>query len=92
MYLGEISDKQIRGFLGTLLTTMANMGNLLIYTIGPFVSYTALNWICLSVPVIFLLSCLWIPESPYFYLKIDRFDDAAKEMMKLKSLNSIEVK
>lgn len=86
-----MSDKEIRGFLGTLLTTMTNLGNLLIFSIGPFIPYTPLNWICLSVPVIFLLSCLWIPESPYFYLKIDRFDDAAKEFMKLKSLKNIEV-
>lgn len=92
MYLGEISDKEIRGFLGTLLTTMINLGSLFIFTIGPFLAYTPLNWICFSVPVIFLFSCLWIPESPYFYLKINEFDKAAEEMMKLKSIKNIKVK
>ncbi|XP_077300010.1 facilitated trehalose transporter Tret1-like [Arctopsyche grandis] len=90
IYIGEISDKQIRGALGTLLTTMANMGNVIIYTVGPFVSYTTLNIICLLVPITFFIACTWIPESPYYYLKIDKFDEAGKEMMKLKSLKTME--
>lgn len=70
---------------------MANLGNLIMYGVGPFVSYDAINWICLSGPVIFLLSSLWIPESPYYHLKNGNIDKAGKAMMQLKGLKTTEV-
>ncbi|CAH2037748.1 unnamed protein product, partial [Iphiclides podalirius] len=84
IYLTEIADKEIRGALGMLVQVMINLGALAMYGIGPFVSYNVVNSILTTIPVLYLLVCLWIPESPYYHLKNDRFAAAKKEYMVIK--------
>lgn len=84
IYITEISDKEVRGALGMLVQVMNNIGSLLMYSIGPFVSYTVLNCIVLAIPITYVLACIWIPESPYYYLQEGRVVSARKEFMKLK--------
>ncbi|CAK1547072.1 unnamed protein product [Leptosia nina] len=84
VYITEISDKEIRGGLGMLVQVMMNTGGLLMYGIGPFVSYTTLNSIVLSIVVIYGIGCLWVPESPYYHLKDGRLAAAKKEFMIIK--------
>ncbi|KAG6445900.1 hypothetical protein O3G_MSEX004159 [Manduca sexta] len=85
IYVTEIADKEIRGALGMTVQIMNNLGSLIMYGIGPFVSYTALNSILVSIPICYSLACLWIPESPYYHLKDGRLDAAKKEFRALNS-------
>ncbi|KAM3964401.1 facilitated trehalose transporter Tret1 [Aphomia sociella] len=84
IYVTEIADKEIRASLGMLIQVMNNLGSLIMFSIGPFVSYTAINSIILTIPILYALCCLWIPESPYYHLKNDKIDAARKEFMFLK--------
>ncbi|XP_028161737.1 facilitated trehalose transporter Tret1-like [Ostrinia furnacalis] len=84
IYITEIADKEVRGALGMLVQVMNNLGSLLIYGIGPFVSYTMLNTIIVTIPVVYAVCCLWLPESPYYHLKDGRVDEARKEFKLLK--------
>ncbi|XP_049869118.1 facilitated trehalose transporter Tret1-like isoform X1 [Pectinophora gossypiella] len=84
IYITEIADKEIRGALGMLVQVMGNIGGLIMYGVGPFVSYTVLNSIVLSIPIVYAAACVWIPESPYYYLKDDRMAQAKKEFMVIK--------
>ncbi|XP_050346330.1 facilitated trehalose transporter Tret1-like isoform X1 [Nymphalis io] len=84
IYLTEIADKDIRGSLGMLVQVMNNLGSLVIYSVGPFVSYTILNLIVLSLSLFYGLICFWVPESPYYYLANGRLAEAKKEFMIIK--------
>ncbi|XP_013199414.1 facilitated trehalose transporter Tret1 isoform X2 [Amyelois transitella] len=84
IYVTEIADKEIRASLGMVIQVMNNLGCLLIYGIGPFVSYTALNSIIVTIPIVYGLCCLWIPESPYYHLKDGRTEEARKVFVYLK--------
>lgn len=84
IYITEIADKEIRGALGMLVQVMNNLGSLIIYGIGPFVSYTALNSIVVSIPVVYATCCLWLPESPYYHLKDGRVAAARKQFKIIK--------
>lgn len=84
IYVTEIADKEIRGALGMIIQVMNNFGCLIIYSVGPFVSYTFLNSILITIPIIYVLACLWIPESPYYHLKDGRIAAARKEFRVLK--------
>lgn len=44
-------------------------GMLLVYAVGPQVSYWSLIWISFVAPVIFVLTSMCVPESPYFHLQ-----------------------
>lgn len=91
IYVTEIADKEIRGALGMVVQVMNNLGSLIVYSIGPFVSYTTLNSILVSIPICYVLACIWIPESPYYYLKEGKLDAARKEFMILRSTKDEKV-
>ncbi|KAL0104643.1 hypothetical protein PUN28_017406 [Cardiocondyla obscurior] len=83
MYIGEIADKEIRGTLGSFIKLMVTFGELYAHAIGPFVSYQLLGYSCLLIPLIFFISFLWMPESPYYLLMKNQQRDA---LMSLKCL------
>lgn len=84
MYLVEISYKEIRGSLNVVTRFMFSFGSLLVMCVGPFLPYDTLNYCLLALPLTYLVACWWIPESPYYYFKEGRFDNARKELSKLR--------
>ncbi|CAH0695096.1 unnamed protein product [Spodoptera exigua] len=97
MYTGEIATNQVRGALSTLITLMNKVGILAQYCIGPFVSMQTLAAINLILPVSFVLTFIFLPESPYYYLKFERSQRAERALRCLRSgdirteLKSIEL-
>ncbi|XP_023936528.2 facilitated trehalose transporter Tret1-like [Bicyclus anynana] len=90
IYLAEIVDKDIRATLSTCTKFMFNFGNLMIISIGPFVSYNAINYSLVMLPVVYFAACAFIPESPYYYLKEGKVDHARKSLLKLKDKETAE--
>ena len=86
IYVGEISSKNIRGMLLILAKTSFVTGALITVSAGAFLSYDTTNLILLSLPVFFLLTFSFMPESPYFYLKINQEQDALKSLSKLQGI------
>ncbi|XP_054015402.1 facilitated trehalose transporter Tret1-like [Hylaeus anthracinus] len=84
MYIGEIADKQIRGSLGSFIKLMVTFGELYSHVIGPFVSYETLAYSCILIPIIFFLTFICMPESPYYLLMKNREVDAMKNLGLLK--------
>ncbi|XP_014276402.1 facilitated trehalose transporter Tret1 [Halyomorpha halys] len=66
MYVTEIAEDSIRGSLGSFLMMSINTGCLFCYIIGSFTSFHTLTTICLSIPIIYIASFAWFPESPVF--------------------------
>ena len=97
MYTGEIATNQVRGALSTLITLMNKVGILAQYCIGPFVSMQTLAAINLILPITFVLTFIFLPESPYYYLKFERNERAERSLKQLRSgdirteLKSIEL-
>uniref|UniRef100_A0A1B0DJJ1 Facilitated trehalose transporter Tret1 n=1 Tax=Phlebotomus papatasi TaxID=29031 RepID=A0A1B0DJJ1_PHLPP len=89
MYLGEISSNKIRGSIGTLLTVMAKFGVLYTYAIGPYISISMLAWMLLIWPALFILTFIWMPETPYFLLLKDRSKDAEKSLRWLRKTDDV---
>ncbi|XP_059468813.1 facilitated trehalose transporter Tret1-like isoform X2 [Neocloeon triangulifer] len=80
LYVGEIAEKEIRGALGTLFQLMVVVGIEFVFVLGAFISLTALNAVCLSVPVIFGFLFFWMPETPQFHLKMKRREEAHRAL------------
>ncbi|XP_054282028.1 facilitated trehalose transporter Tret1-like [Macrosteles quadrilineatus] len=68
LYLGEIAEPRHRGTLSTMFEVMWYLGSLLQYCVAPMVSYHTLAIISLTVPVVYFLAILGMPETPYFLL------------------------
>lgn len=80
MYLGEISQPSLRGSISTFFEGMWCIGILFEYCIGPYVSYQTLAYVSLSVPIVFLVSFIFMPESPYYLIMVDKISDAEKSL------------
>ncbi|XP_044732841.1 facilitated trehalose transporter Tret1-like [Chrysoperla carnea] len=102
MYIGEISDNDIRGRLGNFIQVMADFGALCLYSIGPFVSIKTMAVISSVIPILIYIVFPWFPESPYHLLIHGDYDKARKVLQKfrgrmevdneLKEMNKIVVK
>lgn len=103
MYLGEISSKRTRGPLGTLIAVLINTGILLIYAIGLYVSRFTMAMISLVVPIVFVVTFIWLPETSVFLTRKNRLtraertlkwslgkDDVEAELDEIKRIVAIE--
>lgn len=76
MYVGEISTDASRGALGSLMQLFIVSGILYVYIVGPYVSYYAMQYFCLAVPIVFAGLFFLMPESPYWYIAKGRKEEA----------------
>lgn len=88
LYFAEISDKDIRATLQLLTRFAFNFGALLTMCVGPFLSFSTLNYILLVMPFTYFVVCFWIPESPYYYLKEGKVNEAKKALATLRGYNT----
>lgn len=89
MYLGEIASDKIRGSVTVLLTVMAKSGILYSFAIGPYVSMNTMAWIGLAPPILFLVTFIWLPESPYYLLGKNRNEDAFKSLSRFRGHSNV---
>nr|CAH7760930.1 unnamed protein product [Callosobruchus chinensis] len=80
MYIGEISDPKIRGFLTATIAIFAITGTLFINVIGSFTDIFLSSLICACVPVLHLVAFSVMPESPYYYIKKGHSQAARKSL------------
>lgn len=92
MYVSEVADTNIRGALGTLIAVNVFTGSLIACSVGPYVSYTTLGIVLLVIPVVFVMTFIWFPESPYFLAMKGRHEAAAKSIAFFKDISMDEAR
>ncbi|KAK5645200.1 hypothetical protein RI129_006500 [Pyrocoelia pectoralis] len=90
MYVAEVADKKIRGFLGSWIYLMMLVGVIIIYSIGPFVSIPVSSAVGCAFLLVELFSFPFMPESPYYYILKNNRDAARKSLQRLRSSNELE--
>ncbi|XP_066904815.1 solute carrier family 2, facilitated glucose transporter member 6 isoform X1 [Halyomorpha halys] len=84
IYLSEISPPDIRGAIVGQLSTMSFVGQLIVYAVGPHLTYTHYVWVCFSIPLFFLITFILAPESPYYLMSKGKEQEAKESMLKLR--------
>ncbi|KYN39786.1 Facilitated trehalose transporter Tret1-2 like protein, partial [Trachymyrmex septentrionalis] len=80
MYTAEISEKHIRGTTGTFFQLLIVLGILYVYITGFTENVIAISSLCCIAPIVFGVALSFMPESPLFYLTINKEEDARKSM------------
>jgi hypothetical protein len=81
MYTGEISQKNIRGILGSFFQLMITLGILFVYIFGiPGVNVQTFSIVCAVIPYIFGICILFCPESPTYWVKKGKNEKAIKSL------------
>ncbi|XP_068083535.1 facilitated trehalose transporter Tret1-2 homolog [Anabrus simplex] len=90
MYMVEIAEDRVRGALGTLFMLMVNLGVMFEQGIGPHISLTLLGLLSAIFPILFAVTFVWMPESPYYYLIRNRKKEAEKSLLRLRCTDNLE--
>lgn len=81
IYAGELSDKDNRGILGSLISCAVCLGLLFSYALGPFVNVMTFNLILAAFSAIFLILFTFLGEEvPHYYVSINE-EHLAKEVL-----------
>lgn len=84
MYIAEMADQKIRGFLSSIIYLMMLTGVLLVYCVAPFVPIWVPCIIGICFNAITLLTFPFMPDSPYYLLYKDKPDEAQKSLARLR--------
>ncbi|XP_060657491.1 facilitated trehalose transporter Tret1-like [Drosophila nasuta] len=68
LYCTEIAQLGQKETLGAFFSIFYVLGILYAYVLGAFHSYKYLNYACAILPFLFLITFVWMPESPVYYL------------------------
>jgi hypothetical protein len=66
-------------------------GILYAYCIGPYTSYYTFQHLCGMIQILFLVTFIFMPESPHFYVPKGRKEDAIKSLKFLRGKSTDEV-
>ncbi|KZC08289.1 Facilitated trehalose transporter Tret1 [Dufourea novaeangliae] len=91
MYMGEISPARIRGILTSALTVAVKIGLLIEWIIGPFLSTRNLALVSMSLPIVFVLSIVWLPESPYHLMRRGKHQEAIQTLARIRGTMNVSV-
>jgi SP family facilitated glucose transporter-like MFS transporter 8 len=80
IYCEEISEVRIRGALGVLYDLQVSNGILFVYLVGAYVSYLWLSIASAIIPAIFLLTFVWMPESPLYLASKTKAEEAERSL------------
>lgn len=90
MYIAEIADQKIRGFLSSIVYLMMLVGVVLIYSVGPFVPIYAHCIIGGALVLVELIVFPFMPESPYYLLQKNQPEKAKESLQWLRPNQNIE--
>lgn len=90
MYVGEIVEPEMRVFLSSSICYIYILGTLLINIIGPFLDIFTSSLIVSLFPAFHFLTFLYMPESPYYYVKNEKYNEAKKSLMILKGISDVD--
>ncbi len=80
IYCNEISSDRIRGRLGIMYDLLQCVGLLWVYVFG---AITTLFWttiFCLMIPIVFMATFVWMPESPLYLVRIGNNEEAVRSI------------
>lgn len=84
MYCAEIATDDVRGALGSFLQVFITIGFLIVYAVGPFVSYGVVAYLGIALVLLFVGSFIFMPESPIYYLSKNNREAAVQALMKIR--------
>jgi MFS family permease len=80
LYVSEISEDKVRGTLGSLFIFSLNLGTLLMFIAGSYLSYSLVPKLMLMVPITFILTFLFMHETPQYLIKRGKIEQAESSL------------
>ncbi|KAK9747526.1 Sugar transporter [Popillia japonica] len=89
-YIAEITTPKIRSLYGNSVLLFIYCGQLLSNAVGFYLTIPMTAFVLLICPVVFLVTFMLMPESPYYLMIIGNEISAEKSLQKLRGLNNVQ--
>ncbi|CAH1401276.1 unnamed protein product [Nezara viridula] len=89
VYISEVALAGVRGRLGAASTMMIALGGLIMYWVGPSVSYTTISIFGIALALIAFV-IFFVPESPFHHINKGRKKEAEMALQKLRGYSTRE--
>lgn len=89
-FLNKNHFKTIKKFV--IFPTHLLAGILFVYAVGPYVSFAALQFICMTIPLLFAVTFFFMPDTPNYYLSKNLKHEANQSLQFLRGKSSEGVK
>lgn len=90
MYVAEIADQKIRGFLSGVISLMMLIGILFIYALTPFVPIYVTSIVGGAILVFELVTFPFMPDSPYYLMSKDKYEQAKHALKRLRGNENVD--
>ncbi|XP_062704726.1 facilitated trehalose transporter Tret1-2 homolog [Aedes albopictus] len=80
MFIAEIAEDRIRGLLGSTLVFSSNLGLLVMYILGASVPYHIVPYVLITVPVVFLIGFISVPDTPFHYMRQNKYQSSESSL------------
>ncbi|KAJ8715695.1 hypothetical protein PYW07_010177 [Mythimna separata] len=91
VYIGEMASTRIRGTMLTLTGLSNTIGILFAYSVGPFVPYSAINWIGAAINGLYLVTVfLFVTETAVYQVMKGRREEAMANLTSLGRQDDID--
>lgn len=90
IYIAEIADKNIRGFLAGIIYIMVLMGVLMIYVVAPYAPFYVPSIIGATLVCSQLVIFPFMPDSPYYLLSKGKIEEAKRHLKRLRNNRNID--
>nr|CAI5845155.1 unnamed protein product [Callosobruchus analis] len=84
IYTSEIAQKEIRGTLGSYFQLLLTVGILIAYLAGAYMPVKAFSILCAMIPIAFVVIFFFQPETPVYYMKNNKPDEARSALQRLR--------
>lgn len=91
VYIAEICESKRRSLLVSGIPLLANVGRILIYSVGPIFSIYATSMMIIGITAIHFGFFVFMPESPYYLIKKQEYEKAHKCLERLRSSSNVKI-
>ncbi|XP_058122074.1 facilitated trehalose transporter Tret1-like [Anopheles ziemanni] len=90
LYVSEIAAPKHRGALSSMLVLSCCVGMEVAYITAAFLSYHTIPWVCIVVPLIFLIGFVFVPESPLHLASIQNHQEAERSLRYFRGVPAVK--
>nr|CAH7744383.1 unnamed protein product [Callosobruchus chinensis] len=90
MYVAEIADHKIRGFLSSIIYLMMLVGFVIVYSVAPFSPFYTVPVIGVVILLTDFSTFYFMPETPYYLVYKDQIKEARQSLQFLRPGRDIE--
>lgn len=80
MYIAEVADHKIRGFLSSIIYLMMLVGFIIVYSVGPYLPFIVSPIVGGCIILVGLIIFSFMPESPYYLIFNNKFEEAKRSL------------